>query len=106
MARGAPPAKTATKYAKPSPRSGVSLPLGNHPGNTGGKKGRSGRKPDLFYQRAKQLCNDPKVWDVAEAFALAGNLKPLEFAASYTYEKPAERQAITGDVTIKVEFDE
>lgn len=35
--------KTAIKTAKPSPRSGVRLPLGNHPGNSGGKKGRSGR---------------------------------------------------------------
>jgi hypothetical protein len=45
---------TAKKTAKPSPRSGVSLPLGNHPGNTGGKKGRSGRRPDWL----KDWCDD------------------------------------------------
>jgi hypothetical protein len=31
------------RLAPPSPRSGVCLPLGAHAGNTGGKKGRSGR---------------------------------------------------------------
>lgn len=43
--------KTATgagKLARPSPRNGVQLPVGAHPGNTGGKAGRSGRKPDAF----------------------------------------------------------
>ena len=33
----------STAMARPSPLSGVSLPLGAHPGNTGGKAGRSGR---------------------------------------------------------------
>jgi hypothetical protein len=40
--------KASAKHAKPSPRNGVSLPVGAHPGNTGGKAGRSGRKPDEF----------------------------------------------------------
>lgn len=32
------------RWSRPSPRSGVRLPLGAHPWNTGGKKGRSGPK--------------------------------------------------------------
>jgi hypothetical protein len=37
-----------TKLAKPSPRSGVALPLGAHAKNTGGKPGRSGRPVQAF----------------------------------------------------------
>jgi hypothetical protein len=54
--------KTATKTAI-SPLSGAAIPLGAHPGNTGGKKGRSGRLPSkvreacrlAFHQRLKVL---------------------------------------------------
>jgi hypothetical protein len=43
---GKPRSKTALA---PAPRhGGARLPLGAHPGNTGGKPGRSGRKPDEF----------------------------------------------------------
>lgn len=99
-------AKTATKFAKPSPRSGVALPLGNHPGNTGGKKGRSGRKPEHFYERARELANDPQVWDVQLARARSGDLNPLKLAAEYTFEKPTEKKEITGDVTFRVVYDD
>ena len=47
--------ETATKTATPSPRSGTALPVGAHPGNTGGKKGRSGRKPDEFKHFMQRL---------------------------------------------------
>ncbi len=56
----APPAaakKTATKTATPSPRSGKALPVGAHPGNTGGKKGRSGRRPDEFKEFMRRLVS-------------------------------------------------
>ena len=52
--------KTANKTAsseqrsRPSPRSGQTLPLGNHPGNTGGKKGRSGRPPSPIRDACRQ----------------------------------------------------
>jgi hypothetical protein len=52
--------KTARRFAPPSPRSGVQLPVGNHPGNTGGKKGRSGRKPDWFREWCEELLADPQ----------------------------------------------
>lgn len=51
--------KTAKKTAK-SPRNGAEIPLGNHPGNTGGKKGRSGRKPDWIKAFCDNLLADPK----------------------------------------------
>lgn len=50
--------KTAKKTAK-SPRNGQEIPLGNHPGNTGGKKGRSGRKPMAFKLLAHDILHDP-----------------------------------------------
>lgn len=39
----------------------MQLPTGAHPGNSGGKKGRSGRPPELFRQWARALYDDPKV---------------------------------------------
>jgi hypothetical protein len=60
----------------------------------------------LFYERAKQLCDDPTVWDVQVARARAGDINPLKLAAEYTYEKPTERSSITGDVKIRVRFDD
>jgi hypothetical protein len=44
--------KTAVKTAV-SPLSGGRIPLGAHPGNTGGKKGRSGRPPNWL----KNFCD-------------------------------------------------
>jgi hypothetical protein len=58
-------AKTAVKTAK-SPRSGAEIPLGAHPGNTGGKKGRSGRKPDEFKALCRQLASRDKQFAVAK----------------------------------------
>ena len=40
--------KTGKATVMRSPRNGASCPTGAHPGNTGGKKGRSGRRPDAF----------------------------------------------------------
>lgn len=47
--------KTAnqTRLAKPSGRNGNQLPVGAHPGNTGGKKGRSGRTPEDIRRRLR-----------------------------------------------------
>jgi hypothetical protein len=43
-----PEAKSGTMR---SPRSGAVVRTGAHPANTGGKKGRSGRKPDAFKEQ-------------------------------------------------------
>lgn len=61
------------KLAPPSPRNGYRLPLGAHPKNTGGKKGRSGRKPDAF-KRALEEVRDAKGLRVLEAI-LDGSLE-------------------------------
>lgn len=42
-----------------SPRSGSEIPTGAHPGNTGGKKGRSGRKPNEFKALMQELASSP-----------------------------------------------
>lgn len=52
--------KTAKKTAKPSGRNGNVLPVGDHPGNTGGKKGRSGRKPNWLKEWCDKLLFDPR----------------------------------------------
>jgi hypothetical protein len=51
--------KTAVKTAV-SPLSGGRIPLGAHPGNTGGKKGRSGRRPDWLKTFCDNLLASPK----------------------------------------------
>ena len=51
--------KTAAKTAT-SPLNGSRIPLGAHPGNTGGKKGRSGRRPDWLREFCDQQLSSPK----------------------------------------------
>jgi hypothetical protein len=51
--------KTAVKTAV-SPLSGGRIPLGAHPGNTGGKKGRSGRPPNWLREFCDNLLASPK----------------------------------------------
>ena len=52
--------KTGTKTGTMiSPKSGAVCPTGAHPGNTGGKKGRSGRKPDAYKQFMRDVVNSP-----------------------------------------------
>lgn len=56
--------QTATQTARPSPKNGNRLPLGAHPGNTGGKKGRSGPKSLDFYVQCQGAVDNhvlPKV---------------------------------------------
>ena len=55
--------KTAARTAT-SPLSGGVIPLGNHPGNTGGKKGRSGAKPLWWKEFCRTTISDPKVQKV------------------------------------------
>lgn len=100
------PAKTATKTAKPSPRSGVSLPVGAHPGNTGGKKGRSGRKPAPFKELLARLRQSPELAQSLEmavkdhecrAFPAA-----LKLLTEYDDEKPVEKKQLQGEVVVRV----
>lgn len=60
--------KTAKKTAK-SPRNGQEIPLGNHPGNTGGKKGRSGRRPYAFVLFAQKVLSSKETMDAVKRAA-------------------------------------
>lgn len=86
--------KTAAKTAV-SPKTGAVIPLGAHPGNTGGKKGRSGRRPDNLKAFLKSLRSNE---DALEALKKAacdpesrGFAIAWKAAMAYDEEKPAER---------------
>lgn len=102
--RGHVEEKTAKKTAKPSPRSGVAFPLGAHAGNTGGKKGRSGRPREeiraLLLEgaevaiprlRAQLESSDPSVVrSAAEAFLKYGVGTRREIAVEDVRKRVAE----------------
>lgn len=98
--------KTATKYAKPSPRSGVSLPLGAHPGNTGGKKGRSGRRPEAFKDFLARLRQSPGLHLALERAAqdetCQGFKSALKVLSDYDDDKPAEKKVLSGKLEVVV----
>jgi hypothetical protein len=98
-------AKTATKTAK-SPINGAEIPLGAHPKNTGGKKGRSGRPPGPFKDFLKRLREDPQFHEALEAAAKAPGTKSfgaaLKVITDYDEEKPAEKKQIVGPVEVRV----
>lgn len=100
--------KTATKTARPSPRSGVRLPLGAHPGNTGGKKGRSGRKPEAFTNFLARLRQDPRLHQAIEAAAMdatsAGFKSALKVLTDYDDAKPAEKRELSGKLEVRVKI--
>ena len=90
--------KTAIKTGTPSPRSGYALPVGAHPGNTGGKKGRSGRPPQAFKDFLAMLRDDPKAQQALEKAARAAGSKNFaavwKVAVAYDETKPAQRVQI------------
>ena len=72
-------------------------------GNSGGKKGRSGRKPKFDEDELLGLIN--KAWPRSarvEAFeklaerARRGDLEALKLLLAYSYGKPKERHELTG----------
>jgi len=99
---------SAIKTAKPSPRSGVALPLGAHAKNTGGKKGRSGRPPNDLRAFLAALRSDP---DVQKAFREAlldcnsrGFGAALRILTQYDNDKPAEKRQIVGPTVVTVQY--
>lgn len=76
-----------------SPISGAEMLSGGHPKNTGGKKGRSGRKPRLFKEFCQRVIESPAVQDRVVQ-VLMRSRRPTEVAsmflglASYVVEKP------------------
>lgn len=104
----AQPAKTASKtaLAPPPPQGGAQLPLGAHPGNTGGKKGRSGRKPAPFKDLLAKLRQSPELAQSLEkavkdhecrAFPAA-----LKLLTDYDDDKPVEKKQVQGEITVRV----
>lgn len=96
--------KTAKKTAKPSPRNGNVLPLGNHPGNTGGKPGRSGR-PRLEWKDAfAELRKDPDVQSAIERAAKdeksRGFRSALAVLERYDPDRPALKLEHSGSIAI------
>ena len=100
--------KTAIKFAKPSGRNGNVLPVGAHPGNTGGKKGRSGRKPNAFKDFLAQLRADPLArvaLETAARDATSRNFSSAwKLAADYDDDKPAEKSQVSGKFEVSVRF--
>ena len=95
----AEPEKTPLK-SPPEPRRRLSAHLvpGN-PGNSGGKKGRSCRKPLEFLALCKASATDPTLWAEArekQPFSV------LDMAAGYTHGKPKSTTELTGEVTVRV----
>ena len=86
------------KNPRKNPRfNGAAIQPGNR-GNSGGKPGRSGRKPDAYYDICRELVGDSKTR--ASVRRILSNDKHPHFAALYkhlaehAYGKPA--QPVTG----------
>lgn len=71
MAKRKAPRERAQEWDRrqPAPRGGrgFQLPAGAHPQNTGGKKGRSGRKPDAWKDICEGLATSDEVLRAAKA---------------------------------------
>jgi hypothetical protein len=86
--------KTANKTAK-SGRNGNEIPLGNHPGNTGGKKGRSGAKPLAFKAFAVSLAMNPEFQAALQKAALAGDISAAKLVIQYAEGLPPQTVQVT-----------
>jgi hypothetical protein len=102
----APDEKTAKKTAKASPVNGVRLPVGAHPGNTGGKKGRSGRPPMEFRKFLADLRRDPAVQRQIELTLRDRNAKhyaaALRVLVEYDEQLPANVQLSPEERALRV----
>jgi hypothetical protein len=103
--------KTASKSAdvkrgKPSPKSGFALPVGAHPGNTGGKKGRSGRKPGPFKDLLARLRQSPELAKSLEAAVKDHECRAfpaaLKVLTDYDDDKPA-KNVVPVEVRVRIE---
>lgn len=100
-------AKTGAKSGMMvSPRSGATIPTGAHPGNTGGKKGRSGRKPEAFTRFLARLRQSPELHASLERAIMdekgRGFASALKVLTDYDTEKPAEKRELSGQVQVTV----
>lgn len=99
--------KTALKTAlAPQPRhGGARLPLGAHPGNTGGKKGRSGRKSDEFKAMCQSLASsadvERAVTEILQTPTHPHFVSALKWATEHGYGRPTEHVEHSGTVSHK-----
>lgn len=96
--------KTGTKTAAKtmtSPLSGSTIPTGAHPKNTGGKKGRSGRKPDWLKKWCDNLLANPKckkqVKEILEDKAHPAFKSMWAAVADRAHGKPAQSIDVTSN---------
>lgn len=91
-----------------SPLTGARCPTGRHPGNTGGKKGRSGRPPNELRAFLAALRSDPAVQAALRAALLDHTSRgfgvALRILAAYDEDKPAQKQQIVGPLEVQVRF--
>jgi len=95
MSRAAAKRKTAIKTGKPSPRSGYALPVGAHPGNTGGKPGRSGRPKKAFKKFCRELVSSEEYQRALREASTSDEHKDFigaaKLVASFATSKPAKK---------------
>jgi hypothetical protein len=100
--------KTAAKTAK-SPLNAAEIPLGAHAKNTGGKKGRSGRRSQKLSTFLAELRQKPDVHQAIEEAASDPNCRnfgmALKLIAEYDHERPAEKRQIVGPVEVRVRYE-
>ena len=92
-----------------SPLSGGRIPLGAHPGNTGGKKGRSGRKPVAFVEECERLTDAIALPKIAQYLRTAKPDDPawrwcVEYVSKYTKSEAPKKVAHSGDAENPVRF--
>ncbi len=96
--------KTPIKTAKPSGRNGNVLPLGNHPGNTGGKPGRSGRPKKVWKDFIAELREDPMVQAALEQAARDSESRnfraALDVIVKYDPDRPSEKLEHSGSKSL------
>lgn len=104
----APDVRTGKGMRVITSRSGSTFLTGGHPGNTGGKKGRSGRKSNAFKAVCQGVIDDPRIQERINLFLFGDGshdpeftgVGPKEFVqvvgllASYTVEKPKSTVAV------------
>lgn len=82
-------------------RNGNVIPLGAHPGNTGGKKGRSGRKPQAFKTFASSLAADPDFQASLKRAAQAGDVAAMKLVIQYAEGMPTQQVEHSGSITLE-----
>lgn len=127
MATGAPSKKNTVQNTGPQ-RDARGRVFGGNPGNSGGKKGRSGRKPAAWKEACEVALQEAEaipvlkkiiVGEYAEVVGTTKDGRPIyesikpsdrigavKFLAGYAHGQPTEKSEVSGELTIKVQYDE